>query len=225
MLVDTALVHDPGATAIADDDRVCPGCLRPLDQPPPIWSRRRANHPWLPIVRTLFALFISGAFMVRAESAYQVALWSRSQLQRTRPVWTEDVVSRASLLREARIDALYETEETDGREATLAVAVAAVGVLGVVGAASATVGRQIQNRAAGLGCSLCAPPRRPRFSPRIAHSWRRVERHLVGLCDVLLAGYCWVLISDLLAGSPLSWHLVDASTTHILDALRSIVQL
>ncbi len=105
------------------------------------------------------------------------------------------------------------------------VIVAAIGMLGAVGAASAMIRQALQNRADPLGCPLCGSARRSRASLRVARTWREVERSLVVLCHLLLAAYAWILVSSLLAGSPLSWHLVDASATRIVDALASIVHL
>jgi hypothetical protein len=224
MSTESVLVQDPAASALTGDDRVCPGCLRALDQPLPAWSRR-TDHLWWPIARTLVALLISAAFVVRAERAYQDALWRWTQLQDTLQVETAEVVNRAALARQARLEVLHETEATDGGEATLAAIVAAIAMLGAVGAASAVVRRVLQDRADDPGCSLCAPPRRSSVFSRVGRAWREVERYLVGLCHLLLAACAWILVSQLLAGSPLSWSLVDASTTQILATLESIVHL
>lgn len=221
MVAESALVHDPASTAHAEDDRVCPGCLRPLDQPWPAWSRP-ADYLWWPIVRLMMVLLISAAFVVRTEQAYEDTLWSRAQLQHLLRVETAEAVNRAALARQARLEVLNEAAATDGGQATLAAIVAAIAILGAVGVASATVRRALRDRADGPGCLLCDPARQPSVSSRVVRFWREVERYLVGLCHLLLVAYAWILVSDLLSGSPLSWSMVDATTAQILDGLGSL---
>ncbi len=224
MVAESALAHDPVASALSADNRVCPGCLRALDQPFPAWSRR-TDHLWWPVARTLVALLISIALVIRAERANQDALWSQTQLQHLLRVETAEAVNRAALARQARLEVLNEAAATDGGQATLAAIMAAIAILGAVGAASAAICRALRDRADGPGCLLCAPPRRSSVPSRVVRFWREVERYLVGFCDLLLVAYAWILVSDLLSGSPLSWSMVDATTAQILDALESIVHL
>jgi hypothetical protein len=224
MLAESALADDPALAATAEDDRVCPGCLRRLDLPPSASSRRRTDRPWWPVALTLVALCISVAFAYHAERAHQIVLRSRTQLLDLRQSGTEGAVDHKPLFREARAEALREAAAMAEGESAIALALAAVAVGGVVGGASAAVRRQVHHGDWRTGCGLCAPSRRSRISPLMARSWRRVEGHLVALSHVLLVAYGWVVVSNLLTGSALTWHLADQSAAQLLAIIGAITR-
>jgi hypothetical protein len=220
MLAKPALAEDPASVALAEDDRVCPGCLRRLDLPATSWQWRRADHPWWLIALTLVALCVSVAFVARAENTQQVVLQNRAQLLELRPYGTEGAVDRKPMLRAANLEA----EAMSDREATLALAVAVVGMLGILGGASAIVRRLTLIRERAFGCPMCAPRQSRQPSP-VARFWHPVEYHLILLDHVFVAGFFWVAIQDLLAGSSMGWRVVALALTQTLDALGSIIPL
>jgi hypothetical protein len=220
MLAEPAPADDRASIALAGDDRVCPGCLRRLDLPATDWRRRRADHPWWLIALTLVALCVSVAFVARAESAQQIVLQGQAQLLELRRYGAQGAVDRKPMLRAANL----ETEATSEREATLALAVATVGMLGILGGASAIIRRLTQIRERAIGCPVCAP-RRSRQPSSVARFWHPVEYHLVLLVHVFVAGFVWVAVRDLLAGSSMGWCVVTLATTQTLDALGSILPL